>query len=119
LCNACGKVGVTDEQLAERDGVGIASRDLRWTGRNLTVTVHSLGAVDAQAGRVILEAADGRILAQTTLPALDAPNDLRAKTANVALAVPRSADLAGAVVRVILSEDELTLANNHAVVPSR
>jgi len=105
--------------IRTRPDIGIASRDLRWTGRNLTVTVHSLGAVDAQAGRVILEAADGRILAQTTLPALDAPNDLRAKTANVALAVPRSADLTGAVVRVSLNEDELTLANNHAVVPSR
>ena len=113
------KLTSAPSDVRARPDIGIAASDLRWTGRNLTVTVHSLGAASAQAGRVILEAADGRILAQTTLPALDAPNDLRAKTVNVALTVPRNADLTGAVVRVILSEDELTLTNNHAAVPSR
>jgi hypothetical protein len=113
------KLTSAPSDIRTRPDIGIASRDLRWTGRNLTVTVHSLGAADAQAGRVILEAADGHVLAEAAIPALAAPNDLRAKTANVRLTVPRDANLVGAVVRVTLSEDELTLTNNHAVVPSR
>ena len=103
----------------DRPDIGIAPRDLRWTGPSLTVTVHSLGARDAPPGRVTLESADGRAIAEVVLPALAAPNDLRAKTADVTLPVPRSANLTGAVVRLTLDEVELTLNNNRAVIPNR
>jgi hypothetical protein len=85
--------------------------------RAVTVTVHSLGALDAGGGTVILEEAAGRVLATAPVPPLAAPLDLLPKTATLKLALP-----AGAVrVRVALAgaAPETTLLNNIVALPAR
>ncbi|MEO8677486.1 MAG: hypothetical protein ABI665_00475, partial [Vicinamibacterales bacterium] len=83
-----------------RPDLGIAAGDVRVSGDTITVTVHSLGAVDAPASRVVVKHRDGRTLASAPVRPLQAPIDLRPKRATVRLRVPRGTDLAGASVTV-------------------
>jgi hypothetical protein len=82
--------------------------------RKVTVTVHSLGAVDAPATRLALMDANGKVLATVAVPALKAPLDLMPKTAVVTLTIPLGASMKG--VSVALDPDktmkEITRVNN-------
>jgi hypothetical protein len=71
-----------------RPDLGIAAEDVRTAGRTMTVTVHSLGAVDAPAARLALRDSTGREVAHAAVPALRAPLDLNPSTARVTLAMP-------------------------------
>jgi hypothetical protein len=97
-----------------RPDLGIAARDVHVSGDTLTVIVHSLGAIDAPASRVVVRHRDGRILASATVAALKAPVDLRPKNATVRLRVPRGADLTDCSVTVEShgAIPEITLRNN-------
>jgi hypothetical protein len=97
-----------------RPDLGIAARDVRVSGDTLSVTVHSLGAVDAPAARVVVRHRDGRILASAAVAALKAPVDLRPKNATVSLRVPQGADLTDGSVTVEGrgAIPEITLRNN-------
>lgn len=102
-----------------RPDLGIGRDDVTVHGNRVTVTVHSLGAVAANGGRVQLSAADGRVLDSVALPDLAAPIDLTAKTATVGLRIPAGADRAGLTVRVALYGDapETTRLNNAVPLP--
>jgi len=107
------KPGVPTDQRAD---LGIGTDDVVVKGRSVTVTVHSLGAVDAAGGTVTLEDGAGKALATATVPALAAPRDLLPKTAQVRLTMP--AGVVGRLrVRVALAGNapETTMLNN--VVP--
>ncbi len=106
--------GLPTEQRAD---LGIGGDDVVVAKRAVTVTVHSLGAIDAAGGAVSLEDAAGRVLATAAVPRLAAPLDLQPKTTKVKLALP-----AGAVrVRVALAGNapETTLLNNVVALPVR
>jgi Concanavalin A-like lectin/glucanases superfamily len=98
----------------ERPDLGIDPEDVKVEGSRMTVTVHSVGALDAPASKVVLRNRDGKSLATASLPALKAPVDLEPKTANVTLAVPAGTDLKGATVTIECGGDipEITLMNN-------
>jgi hypothetical protein len=97
-----------------RPDLGIDPEDVKVAGTKMTVTVHSLGSVDAPASKVVLRDKAGKTLATAAVPALKAPLDLTPKTAAVTLAVPAGADLKGATVTVECGGDvpEITLLNN-------
>jgi hypothetical protein len=97
-----------------RPDLGIDPEDVKVSGSTMTVTVHSVGAVDAPASKVVLRDKAGKTLATADAPALKAPLDLAPKTADVRLAVPAGADLKGATVTVECCGDlpEITLMNN-------
>lgn len=101
-----------------RPDLGIGRGDVRVEGRQVQVTVHSLGHVDAGTGVAILEDARGREVARTEVPALEAPGDLQPKTAVVALPLP-AGDRHGLRVRVALADggEEVTALNNVVAVP--
>lgn len=104
------KAGAPTETRAD---LGIGAEDLKRVGRSLQVTVHSLGAVDAPAGSVVVEDAAGRVLARGVVPPLKAPRDLKPKTAVVRVAAP-----VGRVrVRVSLPVPEITQLNNSTPLP--
>ncbi|MEG3150047.1 LamG-like jellyroll fold domain-containing protein [Sphingomonas sp. ZT3P38] len=106
--------GLPTEQRAD---LGIGTDDVVVAKRKVTLTVHSLGALDADGGSVMLEDGAGRVLATAPVPPLAAPLDLLPKTATVKLALP-----AGAVrVRVALAGGaaETTLLNNVVALPAR
>jgi hypothetical protein len=97
-----------------RPDLGIAERDVRVNGSIVDVTVHSLGSVDAPAARVVARSRNGQTLATVSVPALQAPLDLRPRTAVVHLRIGRPAELAGGSVTVESSGriPEITLRNN-------
>jgi hypothetical protein len=98
----------------ERPDLGLDPEDVKVDGAKMTVTVHSVGALDAPASKVVLRNRDGKTLATASVPALKAPVDLEPKTANATLAVPAGSDLKGATVTVECGGDtpEITLMNN-------
>jgi len=105
--------------IRDRPDLAIADRDVRWAGGALDVTIHSLGSRPAPASQLVLEGADGALLAQATVLPLAAPEDLKAKTTTVRLNPPRDADLIGARVRLTSDDPEITQTNNQAAVPAR
>jgi hypothetical protein len=101
---------------ADRPDIGIGPDDVRLEGGKATVTVHSLGAVDAPAGTAVLVDAKGRTLASVAVPPIAAPLDLEPRTARVELPLKP-----GAVrVRIALEGGvkEITRLNNEAGVTS-
>jgi hypothetical protein len=98
-----------------RADLGIGPEDLARKGRSLAVTVHSLGAVDAPAGALVVEDAAGKVVAQAAIPPLAAPRDLIPKTATVK--VPLPAAFQGGRVRLSLPVAELTALNNVQPLP--
>jgi hypothetical protein len=101
-----------------RPDLGIDPEDVKVEGARMTVTVHSVGAVDAPASKVVLRGRDGKTIATANVPALNAPADLTPKAAQVTLAVPAGADLKGASVTIECGGDvpEITLMNNSVVL---
>jgi hypothetical protein len=97
-----------------RPDLGIDPEDVKVEGSRIMVRVHSVGAVDAPASKVVLRGRDGKTVAIANVPALEAPADLTPKTAQVTLTIPAGADLKGASVTIECggSVPEITLMNN-------
>jgi hypothetical protein len=98
-----------------RPDLGIGADDVVRRGREVRVTVHSLGAVDAPAGAVEILDAAGKAIARAATPPLKAPTDLKPKTAVVTLSLPAGAKR----VRVSLPDGvaEVTQLNNEVALP--
>ncbi|HEX3232262.1 MAG TPA: CARDB domain-containing protein, partial [Pyrinomonadaceae bacterium] len=98
----------------DRPDLGIGKDDVVIQDRKVTVTVHSLGAVEAPATRLALMDANGKVIATVTVPALKAPLDLMPKTTRVTLTIPVGASMKGG--SVVVDPDatmrEITRVNN-------
>jgi hypothetical protein len=96
-----------------RPDLGITGNDVRVSGASMHVTVHSLGAVAAPAARVVVRDAEGRELARAAVPALQAPLDLRPRTATVTVKLPAASATHGSVtVELAGGAPEITQQNN-------
>jgi hypothetical protein len=84
----------------QRPDLAISADDVRVDGGTLRVTVHSVGAVDAPASRVVVRDREGRALASARVPPLKAPADLVPSTFEAVLPLPAGVDLLGAIVTV-------------------
>jgi hypothetical protein len=83
------------------------------TGRKMSVTVHSLGAVDAAAAKLVLRDSSGKTIATTTTPMLKPPTDLVPKTATVSLMLPAKTDYKGGTLTIeSQGTPEITQMNN-------
>lgn len=91
----------------QRPDLGVDARDVVVNGRQVTVTVHSVGSVETPRANVSLVDRAGRTLARAPIPALAAPNDLQPKTVTIALTIPEGTPLGGAAV-VIDNENQIT-----------
>lgn len=98
----------------DRLDLGIGRDDVVVQDQKVTVTVHSLGAVDAPATKLALLDANGKVIATVNVPALKAPLDLMPKTTKVTLTIPAGASMKGA--SVVIDPDstvkEITRLNN-------
>ncbi len=83
-----------------RPDLGIGKEDVTVEGNRVKVVVHSLGAVDAPASKVVLRDKAGKMLASAAVPSIKAPLDLFPKTASVSLTLPAGADWKGGSVTV-------------------
>jgi hypothetical protein len=97
-----------------RPDLGISRDDIRVSGRTVSVTVHSLGSVNAPAARIVLRDRTGRELAGAAVPALEAPLDLRPRSVTVSIRLPPRAALTGGSVTIQTTRgaQEITLVNN-------
>lgn len=97
-----------------RPDLGLDRQDVVVTGREIRVTIHSLGAVGAPPARVVAKSSRGEILASAATPALAAPLDLTPQTATVTFTLPAGADLKGASIAIEPSNtiEELTALND-------
>jgi hypothetical protein len=105
--------------VERRPDLGIGGSDVRLAGRQLSVTVHSLGAAPTAGGTLQLRDASGRVLASAAIPPLAAPLDLTPKTAEVRVTLPSAMDAHGARVSISLPGDapEVTRLNNEVTLP--
>jgi hypothetical protein len=97
-----------------RPDLGLDPEDVKVVGGRMHVTVHSVGAIDAPASKVVLRDRDGKTIATASVPPLKAPADLVPKTATVTLSLPAHADTSGDTVTIESGGDvpEITLLNN-------
>ena len=99
----------------KRPDLAIGEDDVKVTAKQVEVTVHSLGSVDAPATFVALLDTKGKEVARAKVPALAAPNDLYPKTARVII---RAAAKKG--YKVVVDPDdqlfEITRINNDRMI---
>jgi len=97
-----------------RPDLGIGADDVSVKGNQMNVAVHSLGAVDAPASKVVLRDGSGKVLASASATPLMAPLDLFPKTEVVSLDLPPGANWKGGSVSVEITGTlpEITLINN-------
>lgn len=103
----------------QRADLGIGEDDVTSANGGVDVVVHSLGSLDAPAGKVVLLDRRGNVQASVVLPALPAPGDLLPKTARVRLTLP-GGPTDGWSVRVSLPAGvpEVTQLNNLVTLPT-
>lgn len=103
--------------VEQRPDIGIGADDVAVKGRGVMLTVHGLGSVASGPGLATLVTRDGRVVASTTLPAIEAPTDLKPRTAMVRMTIPDGVDAKTLTARVTLAEvPEVTQLNNIAVL---
>jgi len=102
----------------DRPDIGIGPDDVAVSGRRVTLTVHGLGARASGPGTASLVADDGRVLASAAVPPMEAPLDLRPRSARVTLTLPAGAKAAAATVALegAAKDGEVTLRNNRAAL---
>jgi concanavalin A-like lectin/glucanase superfamily protein len=82
-----------------RPDLGIGADDVKVRAKTVSVTVHSLGAVDTPPTTLVLLDSGGKVLSSVQFPRLKAPVDLLPKTITINLPVTtRSRIVAGSVV---------------------
>ena len=98
----------------QRPDLGIGADDVRVNGRDVAVTVHSLGSVKSPETAVTLVGGDGTIVARADVPALDGLTAYTPVTYTVTLRLPGNTAGAGltAVVNPENSPVEITRLNN-------
>ena len=100
-------------RVQDRPDLGIGRDDIKLSRGGVAVTVHSLGAKSAPAGRVELMDASGNVVARAATPQLAPPTDLKPHTATVKLSLPARFDVKTGRVRVtIAGVSEITQLNN-------
>jgi hypothetical protein len=89
------------------------------TGRNtVTVTVHNTGSLRTPETTIGIAGADGRVVATSSVPAIEPPTDYRLKAATVTVSLPAGTERDG--LKAVIDPDgkltEITRKNNEAAV---
>ncbi|MFC1606728.1 LamG-like jellyroll fold domain-containing protein [Candidatus Latescibacterota bacterium] len=103
----------------KRPDLGIGVDDLSRDGNSVTVTVHSLGSVDAPGSTLVLVDRSGTTLATAPITHLSAPLDYLPKTVDVKLTVPSGTNISGCTVVIDPDKNlqEITRINNEITIP--
>ncbi len=100
--------------VEQRPDIGIGRNDVTVKGREVRLTVHSLGSQPAPAGQASLRDAAGRIVASVAIPPLEAPLDLKPRTTQLRLRLPAGMKAEALTAQIALEGDaaEVTALNN-------
>jgi hypothetical protein len=101
-----------------RPDLGIGADDIEVRGKKMSVTIHSLGAVDTPPTTLVLQDSGGKVLSTVMVPSLKAPVDLLPKTLTVSLPLPTRSQIVGGSVMVDPegSVKEITRVNNRVIL---
>jgi len=104
--------------VSARPDIGIGPDDVHVGQGGIDITLHSLGAAPTPAGTLTLQTAAGKPVVSVPVPSLDAPLDLKPRTAtvhiNLSNVAPKGARL---VVSLGGNPAEITTRNNSLTVP--
>lgn len=105
------------DPVERRPDLGIGRDDITLRGRWLIATVHSLGQSPTPGGTITVRGAKG-VLGRAAIPALEAPSDLKPRTATVKIRLHPTPDPASLTVEVALPDKvaEVTQHNNRVVL---
>ena len=108
------KLKATGTPYWTRPDLGIDPEDVVVQGREVRVTVHSLGSVPSPETSVDLRDSTGQVLVSEKLPGMPAPVDLLPKTATVILKLPKGINLHDCTVEIdpFRQLEEITTLNN-------
>jgi Concanavalin A-like lectin/glucanases superfamily len=96
-----------------RPDLGISAADVKLHGRTITVTVHSLGAVETSPTTLTLVTENGTLLSSASVPRLEAPIDLVPRTVTVTMPLPaRKLSGCSLLLDPELKMKEITRVNN-------
>ena len=97
-----------------RPDLGIDPEDVVVKGREVHVTVHSLGSVPTGATELVVRDKAGRVVVGGKIPALAAPVDLLPKTTAVTMKLPKGISLHDCTVEIDPAHqcEEITTLNN-------
>jgi hypothetical protein len=96
----------------ERPDLGIGEDDITVSGRTLEVVVHNLGSVASEPAQIALFDTNGKQQASADIPLIDAPLDLKPRTAIIRLELPQSISLKGSYIVILSGQEEITNNNN-------
>ncbi len=101
-----------------RPDLGIGNDDVVVKDRTITVTVHSLGAIDSPPVELAWLDHNGKTLASTTMPQLKAPTDLLPKRVTITMTAPPGRNLVGSSLMIDPESKvkEITRLNNSVTV---
>jgi hypothetical protein len=93
---------------------GIGKDDVKVSGNEVKVTLHSLGSVETPSGVVSLMDASGKAIASLAIPAMKAPVNLDPQRLDLTFKVLQGVDLKGATIVIDpdLKTEEITRMNN-------
>jgi hypothetical protein len=104
--------------VSARPDIGLGPDDVHVGPGGIDVTLHSLGAEPTPAGTLTLQTAAGKPLASVPVPPLEAPLDLKPRTATVHINLPNVAPLhTRLVVSLGGNPPEITNRNNSLTLP--
>lgn len=102
----------------ERPDLGIGRDDVHISGSKLSVTVHSLGSVDAPACTVALVDPSGIQILKSEISALKAPLDLKPKKRDTVFSIAKGMQMKGC--RIVVDPEgkvnEITKGNNSVTI---
>lgn len=97
--------------------LGVGPEDLKFFAHGLNVTVHSLGSAPTPEAKIALMRGD-TVLRTAQIPPMEAPNDLRPRTWDIAFYLHGLSDLTGCCV--VIDPDgalcEISRANNRVII---
>ncbi|MEH0199117.1 LamG-like jellyroll fold domain-containing protein [Caulobacter sp. CCNWLY153] len=105
------------DEPSQRADLGIGRGDVTVKGSAITAKVHSLGAQDAQASKLELVDAAGKVLASAAVPALAAPKDLLPKVHTARLKIPAGAKPSELRLRIVSDQPQITALNDEVKLP--
>ena len=107
-----------DDPVTSRPDLALSPDDVRYENGTLTVTIHNLGAAPSPSTTLQVQDAQGNALAEADVPPIEAPLDLKPRTAEVEVTVEGRL---GGEWRVVLGPgnevEEGTEANNATGLP--
>ena len=98
----------------ERPDLGIGPDDIKMEGNSVKVLVHNLGAVEAPPSIIELRDESGRTIAESEIPALEAPLDLIPRRSFIRIMIPEGTNINHGSLHIDPENriTEITVCNN-------